>query len=421
MLRLLIFAALAMLGWTDPPTAPWVYWSVTIVYGLTVAGYLASRNRDLSVGRVRAAIFLFDVAIVSALIITRGRDVQPLLMSYFTVVLLAALLAGIGRPLWNGLIGTFVYAVVMGWGRPPHELIDFALVGPAFFFFVIAVFMGHIASEARQAAEERRVMGDVSAALGRSTARLRAARDGHEAEERLRTIEVLCAGIAHELRRPIAALDECTREGAALLVDLAAGDKRAEAELRAVLEDLGHESGRLGQLVAALGRLGRGGCAQFVAVPASEVIAGVRRLTEHEFGDDVTLVDAVDTRRCVQGDPARLVHAVAILVGNARDALAAGDGGTVRLQALDDGPAGVRFVVEDDGPGIAAEVRERMFDPFYTTKGPGQGTGLGLYVAREIARAGGGTLACRSAPGRGATFALSLPMADVIPAASEAA
>lgn len=416
-LRLLIFAALAILGWTDPPVAPWLYWSVTVVYGLTVLGYLAAQNTDFALGRVQVAVFLFDTAVVSALIVVRGQDVQPLVMSYFTVVFLAALLAGIGKPFWNGLIGTLVYTVVMGWGRPPHELIQLELLGPAFFFFVIAVFMGHVATDAIRRGREKAFAVPMSNALRRSTVRLRAARDGHEAEERLRTLEVLCAGIAHELRRPVAALRECTRDGDVLLADLDDLEPSTREELTALLGDVRHESGRVAQVVAAIGQCGRRGSAQQALVSTSDIVAGTRRLMGAAF-EGVDVPGAAAEAPVVRGDPARLVHALATLVANAREA--AGAEGRVALAVETDEDA-VRFVVRDDGPGVAPEVRERMFDPFYTTKGPGQGTGLGLHVAREIARAAGGHLTCESPVGEGATFALVLPRACETQAAEEAA
>lgn len=417
-LRLLIFAALAVLGWAETPVTPWLYWTVTVVYGLTVLGYLVAHNGDFGLRRVQVSIFLFDTAVVSALIVVRGQDVQPLVMSYFTVVFLAALLVGIGKPFWNGVLGTLVYTVVMGWGRPPHELLDLSLLGPAFFFFVIAVFMGHVAADAVRQRRDHAYAVPMSNALRRSTLRLRAATDGHRAEERLRTIEVLCAGIAHELRRPVAALGECTRDGAALLEDLEKGDERAGAELATLLMDLRHESGRVDQVVNALGELGRGGSAQQTLIAASDLVAGARRMVEHEFDEDARLVvERSGDDVMMRGDPARLVHALRILIGNARDAI--GAEGTVTVAVESDGVQAC-FAVGDDGGGIAPEVRERMFDPFYTTKGPGQGTGLGLHVAREIARATGGTLACDSTVGRGTTFRLCLPVAEV-DEASEAA
>jgi signal transduction histidine kinase len=424
-LRLLVFAALAVLGWTEPPTLPLIYWSVTVVYGLTVAGYLTAHNGSLRLRRVRAAIFLFDVAVVSALLVLRGRDVQPLLMGYFTVVLLAALLAGLGRPLWNAVIGTAIYTVVMGWGRPPAELLELSLLGPAFFFFVIAVFMGHVA-EASGARAHTALLPP--ALLRMSTARLRATRDVLRSEERLRTVEMLCAGVAHELRRPIAALLECTKDGAGLLATLANGeDAAAIGELRAVFDDLGHEAARLGQVAGGLGELGRGGTERQTAVSTADMVASAQRILERAAEDHkIPLRTEVACDRAVLGDPARLTQVLVILAGNALDAVRAAGGGHVTLRVRDAAPeagaspTSVCFEVHDDGPGIQADVRERMYDPFYTTKGPGRGTGLGLYVGREIARALGGELACTSVAGKGTTFVLELP-ATAHAGASEAA
>ena len=80
---------------------------------------------------------------------------------------------------------------------------------------------------------------------------------------------------------------------------------------------------------------------------------------------------------------------------------AAGDSGL--------GVAAVRFIVRDRGAGIAAELHERLFEPFFTTRA--DGTGLGLAIARGVARAHGGDITLRSTPGQGATFTLSLPLA----------
>ncbi len=74
------------------------------------------------------------------------------------------------------------------------------------------------------------------------------------------------------------------------------------------------------------------------------------------------------------------------------------------------GGAAVQVSVSDTGPGIPHEILEKIFDPFFTTKDVGEGTGLGLAISESIVRAHGGSIACESPPGRGATFHIVLPV-----------
>jgi signal transduction histidine kinase len=97
------------------------------------------------------------------------------------------------------------------------------------------------------------------------------------------------------------------------------------------------------------------------------------------------------------------------LAGNAIDSMKTDGGGTLRLVAEDADADRVAFLVADDGPGIPPDVQERMYDPFFTTKGPGKGTGLGLHLVSEMVHAQGGTIRCDSRVGRGATFCVELP------------
>jgi len=80
---------------------------------------------------------------------------------------------------------------------------------------------------------------------------------------------------------------------------------------------------------------------------------------------------------------------------------------------VEDGSAVIRF--SDNGPGIPKEVQERIYEPFFTTKEVGQGTGQGLALARTTIDRHGGTLECVSATGEGTTFTIRLPLTDPAP------
>jgi CheY-like chemotaxis protein len=123
----------------------------------------------------------------------------------------------------------------------------------------------------------------------------------------------------------------------------------------------------------------------------------------------------------VDGDAGQIEQALLNLCINARDAMP--QGGTLRLGARiervsDEAALTIRDIqpglfvvlsVTDDGAGMSDEIKQRIFEPFYTTKASGQGTGLGLAMVYGLARSAGGTIVVDSAPGEGSRFDLYLP------------
>jgi signal transduction histidine kinase len=110
--------------------------------------------------------------------------------------------------------------------------------------------------------------------------------------------------------------------------------------------------------------------------------------------------------RAVSGDVVQLELALLNLVSNALDAMP--DGGTLVVNAADHDDR-VRIEIIDTGTGIDPSIRDRVFDPWFTTKAPGRGTGLGLSIARRVVADHGGRLELTSEPGRGTTVTVVLP------------
>jgi len=139
-------------------------------------------------------------------------------------------------------------------------------------------------------------------------------------------------------------------------------------------------------------------------------------LEDEVKGRRVTLdVDLPASLPRVLGHGDALVQVLVNLLKNALDAVALPkDGrsgpGLVRIAAVAAG-GNVLFTVDDDGPGLAREEQEKIFDPFHTTKGRQGGVGLGLAIAGDIIRAHGGSFSVDSSPGQGARFTVSLPAA----------
>jgi signal transduction histidine kinase len=127
----------------------------------------------------------------------------------------------------------------------------------------------------------------------------------------------------------------------------------------------------------------------------------------HQALRDVELaVEVEDGLPAVALASEQLIQVLLNLVLNAADSV--GSGGHIRVAAAPSA-AGVVLTVEDDGPGIAPEVRDRLFEPFVTTKEVGKGSGLGLAVCRGLIEASGGTIALDESATRGAKFVIELP------------
>ncbi|MCC6222922.1 MAG: HAMP domain-containing histidine kinase [Thermoleophilia bacterium] len=215
----------------------------------------------------------------------------------------------------------------------------------------------------------------------------------------------LVSTVAHELQAPLAAI----RGAIGALRDPAAGlgGEARERLFRVIADGADQLQGLVDDLLVA-GRLGAGRLPLEIGPCDAAVIArDVVEAAGAHLRPGVRLsLDAPAPLPAVAADPERLRQVLANLVSNATKHAAAG----VRVSLAGAGDR-VRVSVADDGPGVPAEARERIFEPFERLPGAPPGTGLGLHLARGLAAAMGATLTLDDAPGPGAAFTLDLPAA----------
>jgi signal transduction histidine kinase len=211
--------------------------------------------------------------------------------------------------------------------------------------------------------------------------------------------DAFLSAVSHELRTP---LTIC--RGHLDVLDTGAG----EHEVRAVKETLLDELGFMGRLVedlTTLARAGDGTLLKLESLPLAEFVAGIVAMAEPILGDRLE-VDADTTGATLQADRQRLTQALLNLLQNAAEH--ACDGGPVRLWVRS-GQVGWSFEVADNGGGLPPGEEQLVFEAFQTGSSPTGRTGLGLSIARGIARAHGGDCGVWNRPGRGATFWIRIP------------
>ncbi|MDP5240788.1 ATP-binding protein [Uliginosibacterium sp. 31-16] len=220
--------------------------------------------------------------------------------------------------------------------------------------------------------------------------------------ERLAAMGEMVASLAHQLRTPLAAALLYTGHMATTDLDPLA---RARVSERA-LERLRHLEKLIQDMLIfargeALGRESFGVCD--LVAELAHTIEPVAQRRGVAFS-----ADCAAGARQLFGNRKEIAGALINLLENALQAV--GEGGTVAFTACEDG-ANAMFAVQDNGRGIPQELQARLFEPFYTTRA--DGTGLGLAIARGVARAHGGEINLKSAPGEGTEFSLVIPLAAV--------
>jgi signal transduction histidine kinase len=262
----------------------------------------------------------------------------------------------------------------------------------------------HMAREIRRRDDEIRAWNtELQQRVEHRTAELKLAQDQILRTRRLAAIGSLGAGIAHELNNPLTAV-----AGLISLARKQLGDSSPQSEtLKQALE----QTRRVSKIVSDLRQFAEQerseGGRRF---PLEQPVLSALDLYAEEMREKRIEVrrELKSGLREAQGDPVQIQQVVAHLVQNAIAAMP--EGGELRIALTDVAGDALKLTVSDSGKGIPPEMRERIFDPFFSTKDKA-GVGLGLSISHSIVEAHHGKLLVDSAPGRGATFTVLLPAA----------
>lgn len=260
--------------------------------------------------------------------------------------------------------------------------------------------------------------------------------------ERLASLGQLASGAAHEINNPLGFVVSNLGNLRENMADLGAASEAARTALRLLRagkreeairaleqaqteEALASESDemvadslegarRVAEIVRGLRELSR---QQVSHAASASVNAALTRAMQSELdGADATVVRNLRAVRNAAVDPLQLDQALGHLLRNARQATAAGQHIWIDTWCA---PGEVKVRVRDEGCGISPENLKRLFEPFFTTRGVGQGVGLGLTATWGIVKRHGGRIDVSSEPGRGSAFTLTLPTAPEDPLAWE--
>lgn len=231
--------------------------------------------------------------------------------------------------------------------------------------------------------------------------------------QKMEVVGQLAGGIAHDFNNQLTVV-----RGYCELLQQEPLGERGIALLNEVVRATERASGLTGKLLA----FGRKQVRRLAVVNLNRVIQDMAGALSLMIGEDVRIeVEAANNLGNVRVDRSQIEQVIANIAVNARDAMAGGGRLTIRTRniVLDEdyvrrhvgasvGPH-VMMAFQDTGIGISEETQRRMFEPFYTTKGEGQGSGLGLSIVYGIVRQSGGHITVESEVGRGATFRVLLP------------
>jgi signal transduction histidine kinase len=297
-------------------------------------------------------------------------------------------------------------------GCPPLVPGCFVLV--SLFIYVISegrvVLTHHALRELEQQHEQlaraHEELARAHAELARAHEQLGVAHQRAREQERLTSLGMLAAGVAHEINNPMSYVKSNVNS---LYLDLKT-NQALTPELREYVDDVLPATldgiRRVTSIVADLRRFARGDPEAMEDYDLNHEVAVALRIARGQLGPGCEVSLELGALPHLLGHPGQVAQVVVNLLMNAAQAMPSGGRVTVRTRMEGDEAV---LQVRDTGTGMTPEVRAKLFQPFFTTKPAGEGTGMGLAVVHGIVTSHQGRIHVDTTPGRGSTFTIRLP------------
>jgi two-component system sensor histidine kinase RegB len=351
------------------------------------------RRLHVAAGRLIAGLFCLDILCLTAILMLTGGASNPFSLLYLVQITLSTTILSKRWTWFLGLLSTLCFGSLFRWyipipwieGHHMNEGSNLHLIGMwvgfAIAAFLITLFSGKISEELRTRELQLLLLQNQLAA-----------------KQRLASLATLAAGAAHELSTPLATIAVVAKEleyfSTRVKHDTAVADDsrliRSEVErCRLILQAMSAQGAEFpGEAPAT--------------VTAEDIIGRLRDQLPVAVCDRLSVKVEASAEMCV---PVRaLIQSLSALLKNAGQASEQ----TPIFLEIASQKNRIRFVVRDEGPGMPEDVLKRIGEPFFTTKPPGQGMGLGTFLVRAFAECVGGSLHFDSEPGHGTAATLDI-------------
>jgi signal transduction histidine kinase len=356
--------------------------------------YILNALRPGHLRSIYRVAMVLDLAFVFILVRMTGGMASSFYLAFHLLIALHAFYFGLPTGAGVAAAVTVIYPLTDVW-PPPIPIGDLFL--RAGFFLLVGVCMGALAERERR---ERRIVEQLNRDLQERQERLREAHQQLIRSDRLATVGELAAGLAHDLRNPLAGVS------AALYV--LSGQFPDDDARQQLLGEIQIQIARMNKTLTDLLWHARPPTPQYLPLNVNEVVEQSLWFLPIASGNGIDIVKRFqEDLPPLRLDPNLLHQALLNILVNARQAMPNGGRLTVSTSRRGDEDA-VDVMVTDTGTGISREHLSRIFQPFFTTKA--EGTGLGLAIAHRIVEQHNGRITVESGSGKGTTFRITLPV-----------